>query len=470
MGKLTTFVQRWIHGGETGIRTALVFGFALVFALWLAWGYQLVRAFQEMERTTSTAYASHVRGEQVLSKVRTNVLLASIYLRDALIDAATPRREESQRGLARLRDELEGVLRTYVPDVSSSVEREHWARLQVELTAYWASREIALTEAGVRGPAEAGNLLRRRVVPSRNTVLDILDQLAEMHVAANERHQVEATANFHQVGRRLAAAGGGTMLLALLVAVVASRHVRRLERHIDAQRMKEQHSKEELEQLSANLVEVQEKERRTLARELHDQVGQALTALKMDLGVALRSDVHPRAREALEEAKEIAESTLRSVRDLSQLLHPSTLDDFGLPATVTAYLRSFSQRTGIRAQLAETLDERLTPELEVSAYRIVQEALSNVAQHSGATACTVSLSAGEGVLRVVIEDNGHGLRVSGTARGRRGLGIIGMRERAQALGGSFAIENRASGGVRVAVSLPFPSMPVDEVERHREAV
>lgn len=189
----------------------------------------------------------------------------------------------------------------------------------------------------------------------------------------------------------------------------------------------------------------------------------------MDIGVAMRSEIDSRAKAALQEATQIAEDTLQGVRNLSQLLHPSTLDDFGLPASVTAYLRSFSQRTGIRAQLAETLDDRLTPELEVSVYRIVQEALSNVAQHSAATACTVALGAGDGVLRLVVEDNGHGLSAVTAPPERRGLGLIGMRERAQAFGGTFAIENRAGGGARVTVTLPFrPAVCL--VETQREAV
>jgi signal transduction histidine kinase len=183
-------------------------------------------------------------------------------------------------------------------------------------------------------------------------------------------------------------------------------------------------------------------------------VGQALTALKMDIGIALWSEGQPRARAALEEAKDIAETTLRGVRDLSQLLHPSTLDDFGLPATLTGHLRSFSERTGIRSQLAETVDVRLAPPLEVAVYRICQEALNNVARHSGATACTVSLSAGDGMVLLVVEDNGLGFRPS-IVPAARGLGLIGMRERAQALGGTFAIEKRVGGGTRVRVTLPF---------------
>jgi signal transduction histidine kinase len=183
----------------------------------------------------------------------------------------------------------------------------------------------------------------------------------------------------------------------------------------------------------------------------------------MEMGVALRGvETDSRARVALDAARATAETTLQNVRDLSQLLHPSMLDDFGLPEALRAHLRSFSTRTGIRAQLThERMDDRLPPEVEVCVYRIVQEALTNVARHSGASACTVSLVRREGFLHLAIEDDGRGVAPlpSRTADVRRGLGLIGMRERAQALSGSFAIESRSEGGTRLVVRLPVPPAP-----------
>jgi len=443
------------------VRAALLAGFAVVFALWLLWGYQLVRSLRQIEQNVTTVHESYVRGERTLSKVRTNVLLGSIYLRDALIDGATVRRDAYRRELMRLRMEVEELLGNYVPAVSSPDEREHWARLQTELAEYWASRDIAFTDQA-KTPDEAAVLLRNRVVPKRDTVLQILDQLAALQNVANARRQQEIDVLYDRVRTRLLSMGAGTLVVALLVAVMASRHVNRLQREIERQRRIEQNNREDLERLSARLVDVQEEERRTLARELHDEVGQALTAVKMDIGIALRGEVEPRVRSALEEARDLSENTLRSVRDMSQLLHPSALDDFGLPATLTAYLRNFSHRTGIRAQLAETMEARLAPDIEVCVYRIVQEALSNVARHSGASACTVSLNSGGGMLRLVIEDNGRGVASSANRlTSGPGLGLIGMRERAQALGGTFSIKERDGGGTIVAVALPLDHASTD---------
>ena len=452
------------------IRAALVAGFAVVFGLWVLWGYELVRSLRQIEQNVVSVHASYVRGEQTLSGIRTDVLLGSIYLRDALIDGATPRRDAYRAELTRLRAEVEQLLGGYVPDVSSQNEREHWTRLQVELADYWASRDVAFTEQA-KTPDEAAALLRSRVVPKRDTVLQILDQLAALQAVSDQRHQTEIDLLYRQVRTRLLSMGAGTLLVALLVAVMASRHVNRLQREIERQRRGEQQNREDLERLSARLVTVQEQERRALARELHDEVGQALTAVKMDIGMALRGDVEGRTRTALEEARDLSEQILHSVRDMSQLLHPSALDDFGLPATLTTYLRNFSHRTGIRAQLAETMEARLAPEIELCVYRIVQEALNNVAQHSGATACTVSLNAGGGMLRLAVEDNGRGLDAAAGCLGSgRGLGLIGMRERAQTLGGTFTIRERDGGGTSVAVTLPLETASRTPHDAHTESI
>jgi signal transduction histidine kinase len=449
-------------------RVALATGFAIVFGLWLLWGYQLGRSLQDIERSIASVHEEYVRGEQTLSKVRTNVLLGSIYLRDALIDNGSPRRDYYRGELSRLRAEVENSLTTYVPEVTSEVERQHWTWLQAELGEFWESRNLALSDITPRSPAQAATLLRTRVVPRRETILQVLDQLAALQSEANRRRQQEANTLYSQVRLRLLSMGGVTLLMALGVAVMASRHVNRLQHEIERQRAAEQQNRQDLERLSARLVDVQEEERRRLARELHDEVGQALTAVKMDIGIALRSENRARATGALEEASEITETALRGVRDLSQLLHPSMLDDFGLPTTLRTYLRNFSQRTGIRAQLAESLDARLLPPIEVCAYRIVQEAFNNIAQHSGATACTVTLGASEGTLRLTIDDNGRGFGpMPQPSAVRRGLGLIGMRERAQAVGGTFAVESAPGGGTRISVGLPLQTVPevVEELER-----
>ncbi len=440
------------------IRGALIAGFAIVFGLWLVSGYELVRSLHDVQRRVTAVHDSFQQGEQVLNTVRTSVLLGSIYLRDALIDNASPTREFYREQLDRIRADVERDLTAYLPEVESPIELGHWAALQARLEEYWASREVIFAPDAPRTPSEAAAVLRRRVVPARESVLQIVDSLSALQRASRRRHEEEVAQLYADARTRVVSMASMAVVVGLVVALLAARHVGRLEREIERQRLAEQQNRLDLERLSARLVTAQEEERRRLARELHDAVGQALTAIKMEMGVALRGvDTDSRARASLDEARAIAESTLQSVRDLSQLLHPSMLDDFGLPEALAAYLRSFSKRTGIRAQFThERMDERLAQEVEVCVYRIVQEALTNVARHSGASSCTVALARRDGLLHLTIEDDGRGidLAVARSVDVRRGLGLIGMRERAQALSGSFVIENRIEGGTRVIVRLP----------------
>jgi signal transduction histidine kinase len=137
------------------------------------------------------------------------------------------------------------------------------------------------------------------------------------------------------------------------------------------------------------------------------------------------------------------------------------LDDFGLPEAVGAYLRAFTKRTGIHTELVQYgMEQRLAPEAEVCIYRIVQEALTNVARHSGARQATVTLARSTDHLQMLVEDDGRGVGVQARhARPAHGLGVIGMRERAQALGGTFALDTRPGGGTRVTARIPVSPGP-----------
>ena len=451
------------------IRGALIAGFGVVFALWLASGYQLVASIRDAESRRATLHQSFLHGEQILNTVTTRVLLGSIYLRDALISPTPDVLKNYAAELAQLRREVDEIIPHYEPLVDTPEEREQWTKLQAELEAYWKSREIvfAIEQGTITTTAQ---LIASRVVPARESILQLVDSLSGLERAAIANHEEQASQFFEDAQRRAAWLASIALVAALVTALVASRHVGRLEREIGRRQGAEQQNRLDLERLSARLVHAQEEERRSLARELHDAVGQALTAIKMEMGVALRGvEADARARTALEAARAIAETTLQSVRDLSQVLHPSMLDDFGLPEALRAHLRSFSNRSEIRAQLIhERMTDRLPADVEVCVYRIVQEALTNVARHSGATSCTVSLVRRENTLHLTVEDDGCGLASMGVRPpdARRGLGLIGMRERAQHLDGTFTIENRFEGGTRVVVKLPVP--PVVEAESQEQ--
>jgi signal transduction histidine kinase len=464
------------------IRGALGAGFAVVFGLWALSGWEVIRSLADVERRVIEMQDAERRAVQIRATVRTNVLLGSIYLRDALIDSGPIARDYYRKEIEGIRLEIERLLPQHLIDAELPIEREHWTDLQQKLRAYWDLFEVVFSANQPQNTAQAFAILRREVVPARQNVLAVVDDLSALQRLAQERQRVEASILYTSVRQRFLRNVLGSIVIGLLVACFAFWHVGRLEREIHRQRLAEAQNRRDLERLSARLVDVQENERRNLARELHDEVGQALTAIKMDVGVALRSpSLDQRARASLEEARGLTETTLQGVRDLSQLLHPSMLDDFGLPESLAAYLRGVSKRTGIRADLTHRgLDTRLPADVEVAIYRIVQEALTNVVRHSGAHSCSVTITRGARDLRVVIEDDGRGFDPrQGAARGtdpatasdaRRGLGLIGMRERAQALAGRFVIENRSEGGTRVVVTLPVAAAEPSDDAPARVAV
>jgi len=192
----------------------------------------------------------------------------------------------------------------------------------------------------------------------------------------------------------------------------------------------------------------QEGERARIARELHDEVGQSLTAVLLQLERAGRQ-VPPVAQEALTEAREATRSSLEEVRGIARRLRPEALDDLGLASALTALADGVSARTGLRVgrRLERNLPD-LSDESELVIYRVAQEALTNALRHAGASEVVLSLACRDGGVSLVVSDDGHGL--NGAAPG---TGLQGMRERALLVGARLTVEDRPGGGTEVRLDL-----------------
>jgi signal transduction histidine kinase len=201
------------------------------------------------------------------------------------------------------------------------------------------------------------------------------------------------------------------------------------------------------------VVAAQELERRRLARELHDETGQALTSILLGLkGLEERLD-DPASRAATERLRELVVSTLQDVRRLAVELRPSALDDFGLVAALERLATSFAEQTGIAVDFQAALaDERLPGEVETALYRIVQESLTNVVKHAHARRVSILLARRNGAVKAVVEDDGRGFEPAEEASD--GFGLIGMRERLALLGGRLEIESSGKGGTTIAAEVP----------------
>jgi PAS domain S-box-containing protein len=219
-------------------------------------------------------------------------------------------------------------------------------------------------------------------------------------------------------------------------------------------------SAEQLTALSRRLVEVQEAERRKLSRELHDRVGQNLTALSINLDIlrtSLSGEGNGEHRTRLGDSSALLESTVDSIEDVMCELRPPMLDDYGLLPALHWYAREFSNRTGIHVDV-HGMDHgvRTDPDTEIALFRISQEALNNVAKHAQARRVRIELDHPNGHSALTISDDGIGIEraLDSAGRQRSGLGMITMRERAEALGGRFEVESTRAGGTHITVEIP----------------
>ena len=214
--------------------------------------------------------------------------------------------------------------------------------------------------------------------------------------------------------------------------------------------------------ISKGVLRVQEAERGRIARELHDGVGQSLTALKMQIELMEQSASTEDSALArrLAELKEIADRSLQDVRQISQLLRPQMLDDLGLVPTLRWLARSIRQRTGVEVDLrVDGIDDRLEADLETLVYRVAQEALTNVAKHARAKAARVEVRRDPGKLSMIVKDNGVGFDVAQVFGGQeheRGFGLHGMRDRVQLFGGCIEVRSSPANGTVIEIEIPLP--------------
>ena len=218
------------------------------------------------------------------------------------------------------------------------------------------------------------------------------------------------------------------------------------------------------------IIQAQEEERKRIARELHDELGQALASLIVGLRNIEEARTPREMKARLEEMRATIALTIERARHLAFDLRPSVLDDLGLVAALRRYINKYQERFGIQVTMeASTLEgHRLPPEVETTVYRIVQEALTNAARYSGCHHISVLLQVREGMLSVIVEDDGRGFDVDEVLSrkvGRTSLGLYGMIERAQLLGGQLDIESQPGGGTTIYVRIPLDRQKKSSTEQ-----
>src|SRR5688572_710856 len=411
----------------------------------------------EVQLEAAAVNERYMTAQERLSTVRTQVLFGSLYVRDALLDPDPGSIAGYRRRVEETYTNIDALLREYVPILNSATERERVDGLRREIDGFRTTLLEVLASDRRQWRSQAQSILRR-IMPRRASVMEVSDKIQTLNRSAFVQQQAAHADIYSETQRRIWETLGLAVAASLAIALLATVYVGRLETDLNRQRVKELQTTSDLQRLSTKLITVQEEERRTIARELHDEVGQVLMAIKVEIALAQRRiEAAGGPGRLLDDAQSITDGALNTVRDLSHLLHPALLDDLGLPAALDWYLTGFGKRHGITVELlSERMDERLAPEIEAALYRIVQEAMTNVAKHARAAVAIVYLRRVDDLVLVTIEDNGIGFE---PGHARRGLGLIGIRERVAHLQGTVHVDAAPARGTRLTVGLPARARP-----------
>src|SRR5215831_16195858 len=426
-------------------------GFGILVLLVFITGLGVVSRATVLFREVSTINSKFRQLSLDLERLRSDVFLAGSYVRDQLFDADSDSIEDRRDRYLEAWSTVETRLSTISQNVAPE-QRTEFDELRTEIEAYWKLAEPVFHYAD--GEPRSVRSLQRELTLRRNSVLAIVATIGSINESAVEerQHEIEAAQNdLIQYTRRMTLVSS---LLGLIVAGAAGYGNHLLQKQADQQRRRTERAERELRSLSSQLVHAQEQERRTISRELHDEVGQTLTGLGIELANLehLRDGPQSEYRSHLADAKRLTEETLRTVRNIAMGLRPSMLDDSGIVPAVRWQASELSRRTGTPVKLQIEGDfDGVGEEGRTCLYRVVQEALTNCARHAQAATIQITMQCKKESLHLSIRDDGLGFD---TGRARAGLGLIGIEERVKELGGSLAVSSWPNRGTLLRAEIP----------------
>ena len=423
-------------------------------------GILLMSRTEESFAEVRVVQQQYEEGQRILDQINAKIVNGSVLVREFLLDSSPlatewykkqfqQNRVESSALLARLRHTL------------PTQDYAAFERLEAEMRDH-AAAVLPIFEWSPEERRERSTFfLRQQQRLRRESLLSTAGQLSELHRANYRRQQASLDASRRRFQEDLRKAVLVAVLLGLCVSAATVVRIYALERHTMAQQQATEQARGELQALSHQLIRAQEAERKSLSRELHDQVGQMLTALRMEIGAVerLRTGEEHRFAQHLSEAKALTERTLRTVRDIATQLRPSLLDDLGLVPALELETRDFTRRTETPVDLHVSGDLDDLPDAHrICVFRVVQEALTNCARHAQAQAVTISLRCAEGRLLLDIRDDGIGCESRTVHQGS--IGLRGLQERVRELDGVLTIHTAPGEGMRLNIDLPLVTREV----------
>jgi signal transduction histidine kinase len=428
----------------------LLIGLLLTLAAVSAYSYSTTRQISGLRVLQTDLVDRNRRDSLQLLRVQNNLNLLGLAMRD-MLDRTEPYPLTAWSAqFSRIRRDLDDALNRET--ATAAARRTDREGLSEAMAQFWDAVDRTFALAGSGQEAEAREQIRLSLQARQSALSTLVSRLL---VANNERED-ETAAEVQRIYDRVQRQGNWLLAATLVVIGGTGLYVIRSNRRLFAELASLSERRRELAQ---QLIATRESTLRHVSRELHDELGQILTAMGVMLGRAERriAEGDP-LRGELREVGELAQQSLDNVRGLSQTLHPSILDELGLDSTFEWYLGTAEKQLGVRVHYERTgVPVPIDGTVAIHVYRVLQEALSNIARHAGTHEAWVRLVYGPGRLDLQIEDHGAGVD---TRSVRRGLGLVAMRERAELVGGTIAVLAPEGGGTRVHLSVPLEDADV----------
>ncbi|HUE05564.1 MAG TPA: ATP-binding protein [Bryobacteraceae bacterium] len=427
----------------------LIAGFSLVIVLLLAGAFIGIGNIHTIKENAARLVAEQQSTNRLLEEVhRQQANLSDVFS----ILARDPDSVDSGKILSQL-DEAGRNIERIVAEGAQTPQRRLYDQLRNSSTAFSAEARRLLA------PEEPETFSSQDLFRDHEAFTSVVAKLIEFSYRRALAAQNQIDIRSESLVKQSAAFLAAFLLMAVLSTVLTVRLTERLLRRMDWQ-------ESELSRVSWHMLEDQESTARRFSHELHDELGQSLTALKANLsslgGDGAGDGAGDRAR--LEDCLRLVDESIGNVRQMSQLLHPTILDDFGLEAALRWLCEGFTHRTGIQTEFRGDTSGRLPDDTETHLFRLAQEALTNVARHSGARHAKVTLDSRDGEVCLSISDDGRGLPAAGAERG--GMGMIGMRARARSVGGDLTLRSKEGQGVEIEVRVPAGSVQHERKDTH----
>jgi signal transduction histidine kinase len=388
-----------------------------------------------------------------LEEIRSHLYLSGTYARDYILAPDSAGAGDEMAALVALRKRNEAELDDYAKSLEPE-EVQPFRALRAEIDSYWKMLDRTFTWTPQQRDKYRYVFFYNELISRRTLMLQIADRIAAVNAESLRRGSRKLDEMFGRLQMGMQAMIVITLLGGATLAGFITFYTLRLEGEARRRYDESVKAREDLQELSAKLVRMQEDERRALSRELHDEIGQSLSAILMEAENLL--DMEPeQSKPRLKSLRALAEKTVNEIRDMALLLRPSMLDDFGLVPALTWQAREMAKRTGLSVQVAAgELPEELPDEHKTCIYRVVQEALTNCARHARATTVQVSVKSVNDRILLSVQDDGAGF----DPRRGRGLGLLGMEERIRRLGGLFVVDSSPGRGTTLKVELPLASL------------